>query len=128
MKERARRLKLIRRLIEENPVPNQDSLLRLLENEGVTVTQATLSRDLKLLRVGKINDGERDYVLETDLAANQALCIDSEQRQVTIDGEQTVLSLDAYPMLSPGENTMTISVVPEISATQCRLGFRDFWV
>jgi hypothetical protein len=75
-----------------------------------------------------INDGERDYVLETDLDANKVLRIDSEQRQVTIDGEQTVLSLDEYPMLSPGENTMTVSVVPEISATQCRLGFRDFWV
>lgn len=33
-----------------------------LEKEGFTVTQATLSRDLKLLKVGKISDGHNGYV------------------------------------------------------------------
>ncbi|MEJ5189348.1 MAG: ArgR family transcriptional regulator, partial [Breznakiellaceae bacterium] len=33
-----------------------------LQKEGFQVTQATLSRDLKLLKVGKISDGHNGYV------------------------------------------------------------------
>ena len=33
-----------------------------LQNEGFEVTQATLSRDLKALKVGKISDGRGGYV------------------------------------------------------------------
>ena len=33
-----------------------------LQKENFVVTQATLSRDLKLLKVGKISDGHNGYV------------------------------------------------------------------
>lgn len=33
-----------------------------LQKEGYEVTQATLSRDLKLLKVGKVSDGRSGYV------------------------------------------------------------------
>lgn len=33
-----------------------------LQKEGFEVTQATLSRDLKLLKVGKVSDGHAGYV------------------------------------------------------------------
>jgi transcriptional regulator of arginine metabolism len=36
-------------------------LLELLTQQGYTVTQATLSRDLKMLKVGKISDGWSGY-------------------------------------------------------------------
>ena len=62
MKERQARLKAIRKLIKSNRVESQESLLGHLEKEGFLVTQATLSRDLKLLKVGKIPDGGRGYV------------------------------------------------------------------
>ena len=55
MKERLTRLKTIRKLIKNYRIESQDSLLAYLEKEGFEVTQATLSRDLKLLKVGKIN-------------------------------------------------------------------------
>jgi len=35
--------------------------LKLLESEGFDLTQATLSRDLKALKVGKISAGESGY-------------------------------------------------------------------
>ena len=35
--------------------------MSLLEKEGCSVTQATLSRDLKLLKVGKISEGQNGY-------------------------------------------------------------------
>ena len=62
MKERLTRLKTIRKLIKNYRIESQDSLLAYLEKEGFEVTQATLSRDLKLLKVGKIADGNTGYV------------------------------------------------------------------
>ncbi len=62
MKERLTRLKTIRKLIKNYRIESQDSLLEYLEKEGFEVTQATLSRDLKLLKVGKIADGNTGYV------------------------------------------------------------------
>ena len=52
MKERQSRLKAIKNLIKNNRIESQDDLLSLLLKEGFDVTQATLSRDLKLLKVG----------------------------------------------------------------------------
>ena len=49
MKERQSRLKAIKNLIKNNTIESQDDLLSLLTKEGYEVTQATLSRDLKLL-------------------------------------------------------------------------------
>jgi transcriptional regulator of arginine metabolism len=62
MKERLARLKSVRKLIKTYRIESQEILLGLLQKEGFPVTQATLSRDLKLLKVGKISDGHNGYV------------------------------------------------------------------
>lgn len=62
MKERLTRLKIIRKLIKTYRIESQEALLGYLTKEGFEVTQATLSRDLKLLKVGKISDGHNGYV------------------------------------------------------------------
>jgi transcriptional regulator of arginine metabolism len=62
MKERLARLKAVRKLIKTYRIESQETLLGHLEKEGFLVTQATLSRDLKLLKVGKISDGHNGYV------------------------------------------------------------------
>ena len=61
MKERAERLKVIKAIIKENRVDSQEKLLQILEDHGYSVTQATLSRDLKYLKVGKLSDGHSGY-------------------------------------------------------------------
>ncbi len=62
MKERLARLKAIRKLIKTYRIESQEVLLGYLQKEGFMVTQATLSRDLKLLKVGKVSDGHNSYV------------------------------------------------------------------
>ncbi|GHT77442.1 arginine repressor [Spirochaetia bacterium] len=62
MKERLARLKAVRKLIKTYRIESQETLLGHLQKEGFLVTQATLSRDLKLLKVGKISDGHNGYV------------------------------------------------------------------
>jgi len=61
MKERLERLKVVKSLIKTHRIDSQDSLLQLLAEAGYSVTQATLSRDLKYLKVGKVADGHSGY-------------------------------------------------------------------
>ena len=62
MKQRLTRLKAIRKLIKSYPIESQEMLLGYLDREGFSVTQATLSRDLKMLKVSKVSNGKGDYV------------------------------------------------------------------
>lgn len=62
MKERLSRLQAVRKLLKTNRIKSQDTLLGFLQGEGYAVTQATLSRDLKTLKVGKVADGQGGYI------------------------------------------------------------------
>ncbi len=61
-------MNVIRQLISNHRVGSQEELLNLLETEGFSTTQATLSRDLKALKVAKRPDieGGYAYVLPED--------------------------------------------------------------
>ena len=61
MKGREERLKAVKRAIAHR-VTSQEGLLALLIRDGFEVTQATLSRDLKALRVGKVSAPDGSYV------------------------------------------------------------------
>ena len=62
MKNRSERLLAIRKLILKEKIANQEELLNRLKESGFEMTQATLSRDLKYLRVSKVHDDERGYI------------------------------------------------------------------
>lgn len=57
MKGKLERQRLIREVIKDNKVSNQEELSVLLEERGLCVAQATLSRDIRELRITKIHDG-----------------------------------------------------------------------
>lgn len=61
MKERSARLRAIRQILWNHRIESQEALLSHLEAHGFRVTQATLSRDLKFLKVGKVSDGRYGY-------------------------------------------------------------------
>lgn len=52
-------------IIKNNNVGSQDDLLKLLAARGIFITQATLSRDLKMLKTTKVplDHGEYAYML-----------------------------------------------------------------
>jgi transcriptional regulator of arginine metabolism len=62
MKNRNERLMEIRRLIGKRNISSQDELMKMLEKQGYEMTQATLSRDLKYLKVAKMPDDNKGYV------------------------------------------------------------------
>jgi transcriptional regulator of arginine metabolism len=53
-------------LVTSGPVHSQAELAQLLANEGVTVTQATLSRDLDELGASKVRDASGGLVYAVD--------------------------------------------------------------
>lgn len=58
----------IKEILMGHPIGSQEDLLRSLRKAGFEVTQATLSRDLKELGVGRVNtSGGPRYVLQTEI-------------------------------------------------------------
>ena len=68
MKIKTRRLEALKMLISSMELGSQEEVLRMLEKEGFKLTQATLSRDLKQLKVAKAAsmNGKHVYVLPND--------------------------------------------------------------
>lgn len=64
MGNRTERLLAIKDIIASRKVSSQEELLLLLDRKGLKYTQATLSRDLKFLKVNKISDPEKGYIYE----------------------------------------------------------------
>ena len=62
MKARLQRQVTIRKIVGNNRVTSQEQLLMLLKREGFDMTQATLSRDIKALKIGKTPDPQGGYV------------------------------------------------------------------
>ena len=62
------RQRLILDLINEHEIHTQEELSEYLEKQGVKATQATISRDIKELRITKVQTPEGDYhyaIIET---------------------------------------------------------------
>jgi len=57
----AKRLLAIEKIIAEENISTQDELLRRLKGKGISCTQATLSRNLRQLGVGRIPNGTGGY-------------------------------------------------------------------
>lgn len=62
MKVKTNRLAAIRMIVSSQEVNSQADLLALLAKEGYRITQATLSRDLKQLKVAKAASMNGNYV------------------------------------------------------------------
>lgn len=62
----------IREIIENNRIDTQDELIKRLGESGISATQATVSRDIKDLKLTKISDGASGYyyVLPTSSASS----------------------------------------------------------
>ncbi|HEX7494431.1 MAG TPA: arginine repressor [Bacteroidales bacterium] len=59
--QKTKRLLAIEKIISEENISNQEELLKKLKGRGISCTQATLSRNLRQLGVGRIPDGSGGY-------------------------------------------------------------------
>ena len=60
--QRTERMETVKRIIREKKISSQEQLQAELHISGFDVTQATLSRDLKQLKVAKVSDGQEGYM------------------------------------------------------------------
>ena len=96
------RLLAIKEILAHAIVGNQDELLRLLKKGGFAITQATLSRDLKDLGVGRVNtaDGVR-YVLQTEVEEQKLRAFLGYEIE-EIDSNESVIVVKTLPGRAQG--------------------------
>ena len=70
MKNRTKRQLAIKQAILNGRISSQDELLHIMKDQGFELTQATLSRDLKILKVAKVSDQALGYVYVIPEGAN----------------------------------------------------------
>ncbi len=71
MSKRISRQTAIRQIISSGDIESQDEMLSKLQAEGYSVTQATLSRDLKSMKVVKISQGNTYKYILPDVSISQ---------------------------------------------------------
>jgi transcriptional regulator of arginine metabolism len=87
----------IKQIITHQVISSQDELCQALEKAGVTVTQGTLSRDMKELGIARVHSAERvRYVLD----------IESEERRLVPLIGYEIESIDS------NENLIVIKTLP----------------
>ena len=67
---KTRRQARILELFRENDVETQSELLEMLKSDGFHVTQATVSRDIKEMRLIKILSGSGTYKYASEMVQN----------------------------------------------------------
>jgi transcriptional regulator of arginine metabolism len=100
VKTRDDRLKAISKTIVSHAVASQEELLRLLTEQGHEVTQATLSRDLKVLRVGKVSSPHGGYIYSLPEESNrnlEELVRDFQRGYLSMESSQNLVVLKTLP-------------------------------
>lgn len=117
------RHQLILSLILEKRVHTQQELQQLLEENGVYVTQSTLSRDIKLLNLLKVNEGEIAYYAINPIAPSRwekRLRLYMEDALVMLRPVQHQVILKTLPGLANSFGSILDAMeIPEIIATVC---------
>jgi transcriptional regulator of arginine metabolism len=72
MNAKEQRLQAIRDIVGAETIRSQDDLLRSLAGKGFEVTQATLSRDIRQLKVRREYDANRRYIYTLPASASGA--------------------------------------------------------
>ena len=88
MKDKHLRLEAIKIIISSREIGSQDEILQELLKEGFTLTQATLSRDLKQLKVAKAAsmNGNYVYVLPNDTMYKRSTSVKPAKEMMQTNG------------------------------------------
>ena len=94
MKNKKERLQLIVNLVKKNSIGSQNELAQMLEKNGCRVTQATLSRDLKSMKITnpKNNDGGYMYIIPDTNKIHDSMLM-SGQRSMTAHQQVGFISI-----------------------------------
>ncbi len=116
--KKSERLELIKKIVAENAVETQHDLLKLLEAEGLTLTQATVSRDMNEIGIIKVPSPEGPYIY--------GLSKDKTKKvgQVSVPIKSTVFAISEET--AGLENMINLDVIPGNSRLIKRFLLEDF--
>lgn len=112
MKGKLERQRIIREVIKDNRIANQEELSTLLEQRGLSVAQATLSRDIRELRITKIHDGSGYSYSLPQPGVLRSTMRDSSMTSDSIDSLEFSGSM-AVIKTRPGHAGMIASIIDE---------------
>lgn len=96
MSKKNDRIEALVEIIKNNNVGSQEELLGMLASKGIYVTQATLSRDLKMLKTTKVplEHGEYAYMLPDARTARITSGSGRQKLDLSRRGENGLISLE----------------------------------
>ena len=105
----------IKEIVQSRPIETQEELAKALQEEGIEVTQATVSRDIKELMLIKVptSDGHYRYALSPE---QNMLMSKSRMARLfigTVAGDDTVLIITNNPDSVPKLVKLIISLMKE---------------
>lgn len=100
------RQKRILQLISEKSIETQEQLLKELQDGGYKCTQATVSRDIKELRIVKSLDGLGSY----------RYCVPKEQENDKFDYRFRVIFRECVTYVDYAQNLVVIKTMPGLGA------------
>lgn len=106
MKDKKNRLEALRLIISSQQMGSQEELLNALQNEGFNLTQATLSRDLKQLKVAKAATMSGNYVY---VLPNEAMY---KRVSTTASNIREMMQMSGYVSASFSGNMCVIKTRP----------------
>ena len=148
---RNNRCEKIIELITQNAVETQEELVTMLRDAGFHVTQATVSRDIKLLHLVKVTDSEngrqcyalnrnttpslnekyirifRDGVVSMDLAMNILVVKTVSGTAMAVAAAMDAMELDAIVGTIAGDDTIMCAVRTIEDAKEVRRKLNDLW-
>lgn len=112
MRGKLERQRIIREVIKDKRVSNQEELSDLLAQRGLCVAQATLSRDIRELRITKIHDGDGYFYSLPQPGMLRSSLRDSSMSSDSIDSLEFSGSM-AVMKTRPGHAGMIASIIDE---------------
>lgn len=98
------RQKLIRELIEEHDIETQEELAAHLERAGFSVTQTTISRDIREMRISKLpsGNGKQRYV-------------DCGRENIYLGDKYIRVLRDGFASMDMAQNILVVKTVPGLA-------------
>lgn len=99
MKVKNSRMEALKLLISSQELGSQEEVLKALSKEGFKLTQATLSRDLKQLKVAKAAsmNGKYVYVLPNETMYKRASGVQSTAEMLQTTGFVSISFPETWP-------------------------------
>lgn len=116
MSEKTKRQRILTQLVKDNHVASQEELSLLMERNGILVTQATLSRDIRELRISKVH-GEGGYFYRLPARSPRPNPSDGGQMAASIESLEFSGPV-AVLRTRPGHASMVASVVDGMSLAE----------